>query len=97
MEGNVEQDIAGGWVSAAPSGPRDDAANLLVTWPEEPEIGRHPSDAPVRLSDGRGRVVEALGSCDEARVDPRCEPEHVTKGAPVRRTRDARHETKETK
>jgi len=74
---NVEQDISCERLSAAPSRPRHDAANLLVAWPKEPELGCNGSHAPVGLSDRRGRGVEALRSCDEARVDPRSKPEHV--------------------
>jgi len=96
-EGNVEQDISCGRLPAVPSGPRNDAANRLVTRPEEPELRRRRSDAPVGLSNRRGLVVEALRRCDKARVDPRSEVEHVPKGAPSTTTCGAQDETKETK
>jgi hypothetical protein len=76
-KGNVEQDIPCGRLSAEPPRTRDDVANLLVAWPEQPKLGRYCSDAPVGLSDRRGRVVESFRGCDEARVDPRSKPEHV--------------------
>jgi len=79
---NVEQDISGGRLSAAPPRPRHDPANLLVAWPEESELSCNRSYAPVGLSDRRGRVVEAFRSCDEARVDPRSKPEHVERVRP---------------
>jgi hypothetical protein len=94
---NVEQDISCGRLPATPPRLRHDAANLLVAWPEEPELGGNRSHAPVGLSDRRRWVVEALRSCDEARVDPRSKPEHVEKGAPSDLTHGARNETKETK
>jgi hypothetical protein len=78
-EGNVEQDISCGRLPAAPSGSSDDAANLLVAWPEEPELRRYRSKAPVSLSNRRGLVVEALRRCDKARVDSRSEVKHVPK------------------
>jgi hypothetical protein len=96
-EGNVEQDISCRRPPAAPSGSRDQAANLLVAWPDEPELRRYRSNAPVGLSNGRGLVVEALRSRDKTRVDPRSEVEHVRKGAPSTPTRGAQDETKETK
>jgi hypothetical protein len=94
---NVEQDISCGRLSAAPSRARHDAANLLVAWPEEPELGCNRSHTPVGLSDRRGRVVEALRSCDEARVDSRSKPKHIEKGVPSDLTHGAQNETKETK
>ncbi len=96
-EGDVEQDISCGRLPAAPSRPRDDAANLLVARPEKAELDRHCPDAPVGLGDRSARVVETLGSRDEARVDARSELEHIGKDAPSQRTRGARNETKKTK
>jgi len=56
---------------AESSSPHNDPPNLLIARPGEAQLRGNRSDPPVRLSDRRRRLVETLGRCDEARVDPR--------------------------
>jgi hypothetical protein len=80
-EGDVEEDVGRGGLSASLACSLNDHANLLIAWPGHAELLGNQSDAAVCLGDRRVACVQSLCRIDEARIETRSEPKHCSNDA----------------